>query len=130
MELSRSCPVTEQSSHVTSPLHYYSKHYNQRALFYRLWKISEAVILKECVKIQFKMTITQMFRYISNVWYVFHRGLSNTNYSCSKHVLENTYTRDHGTRTCQDGTNFFKINLKNIWEWSEGTKDTAVWARI
>lgn len=88
------------------------------------------VILKKYMKTQFRITITQMFRHISSMWYTFRSGLSNSIYSCSKHVLGNSYTRNQGTYICQDGTIFFKINLKDIWEWSEGTRETEVWIRI
>lgn len=98
---------TQQSCYFSTLLHYYSKHCDQTSLFYMLWEISEVVILQEYVKIQFKMTITQIFRYLSNVWYIFCTGLSNTKYSCWRCVLENTYTTDQGTHIWQDGTNLF-----------------------
>lgn len=51
-------------------------------------------------------------------------------YSSSTHGLENIYTRKQGALICQGGTNFFKSNLKNIWEQSEERKEIEVWTGI
>lgn len=59
MELSRSCPLTEQSSHVTFLIHstITASINNHTALFYRLWKISEVGILEEKKKKKAKIVL-------------------------------------------------------------------------
>lgn len=57
--------------------------------------------------------------------HIFHTGPSNINCSSSTHVLENTYTIKKELLSAKIELIFFKSNLKNIWEWSEETKETA-----